>query len=815
MPKIIIEQLPKLKSGGWIAGVKRSIAARGTEGVCTGDRFGSSSCPPGSRRYNLAKTFRKIAKRRKKQDGGEMQEEKWQAIIALTEQGIVDPAEIAAQLNAEGTYPTTPEEVQGYLDEYSQMGESAEPDEDYLQAGGVYNDYDQFQLAQKNYNDSLNAYNAGEAAWNATKQGATKIGTPITNDAGVVYSPKPVTVPNYTSMGNAPIMQMNVFDTLRNKNVPINRYAQPTQPVLQRATPRFSRQDGGASTMDPNAMNMIDMYSGAYNQASQDADVMGGLGNFMNAWGNMYSQPQMGPGQPVEEDSQNPGLPPMAEYRKYGGAKKKKKKYLPYAQYGENVMGVTVRNSDGTYSSMNPNMIPKTINQGQSEYDKYKAFYDQYNQGQYPAYAQRPNRYIRQGYNQGYFPANFTPTMRVKNKVWINGLPGGANSQSPFVSGSSAYMGPAGSFLTPGGWGQINQNYGRGFLGLGPNRLRSINYKWGTGDTPTSLPGKKTTWVGDKLREATSNIDTYGTPFPSKKRKEDIKDEKDRAKYRSENQSPVIYPQYQGAFGETGIPNRPIAAPAPAFINTGEGRPSIQDFIRQNVSPYTPEAPIVPQDPRLQKWLDTNPIARARQLQLESQQNEEFPGTSGYFQDGGQECTEEEKLDPLSPCYRKFDPNMTSYFDTTPEGYQVSKDEQFNQNDKLFGYSQSLNQNPFSASGESNIRFGSNMNGEDAANWGIAGLGLLGNIFSQDEKRNAEKQLRRRFKAENIFTSRQDRDRGDYTTNYGYFKPDQQNYGRYISKMGGATQYQMGAEVEMSNDEIAQFLKNGGQIEYI
>jgi len=29
---------------------------------CTGDKFGSESCPPGSKRYNLAKTFKKMAK---------------------------------------------------------------------------------------------------------------------------------------------------------------------------------------------------------------------------------------------------------------------------------------------------------------------------------------------------------------------------------------------------------------------------------------------------------------------------------------------------------------------------------------------------------------------------------------------------------------------------------------------------------------------------------------------------------------------------------------------------------------------------------
>ena len=58
------DKMLKYKKGGWIADVTKSIKKRGTEGVCTGAKFGGSSCPPGSRRYNLAKTFRKMAKNR-------------------------------------------------------------------------------------------------------------------------------------------------------------------------------------------------------------------------------------------------------------------------------------------------------------------------------------------------------------------------------------------------------------------------------------------------------------------------------------------------------------------------------------------------------------------------------------------------------------------------------------------------------------------------------------------------------------------------------------------------------------------------------
>jgi len=52
------------KDGDWIQKVTASIKRRGTKGVCTGKKFGSKSCPPGSKRYNLAKTFRKMAKKR-------------------------------------------------------------------------------------------------------------------------------------------------------------------------------------------------------------------------------------------------------------------------------------------------------------------------------------------------------------------------------------------------------------------------------------------------------------------------------------------------------------------------------------------------------------------------------------------------------------------------------------------------------------------------------------------------------------------------------------------------------------------------------
>ena len=62
------------KGGKWIQKATASIKRRKTEGVCTGSKFGGPSCPPGSKRYNLAKTFKAMAKKRKGEYGMQMAE---------------------------------------------------------------------------------------------------------------------------------------------------------------------------------------------------------------------------------------------------------------------------------------------------------------------------------------------------------------------------------------------------------------------------------------------------------------------------------------------------------------------------------------------------------------------------------------------------------------------------------------------------------------------------------------------------------------------------------------------------------------------
>jgi hypothetical protein len=55
----------KAKDGKWMQKASASIKRRGTKGVCTGAKFGGPTCKPGSKRYNLAKTFKSIAKKKK------------------------------------------------------------------------------------------------------------------------------------------------------------------------------------------------------------------------------------------------------------------------------------------------------------------------------------------------------------------------------------------------------------------------------------------------------------------------------------------------------------------------------------------------------------------------------------------------------------------------------------------------------------------------------------------------------------------------------------------------------------------------------
>lgn len=54
------------KKGDWIGDAFKDIKKRGTEGVCTGKKFGGPTCRPGTKRYQMAKNLHKVAHHHKK-----------------------------------------------------------------------------------------------------------------------------------------------------------------------------------------------------------------------------------------------------------------------------------------------------------------------------------------------------------------------------------------------------------------------------------------------------------------------------------------------------------------------------------------------------------------------------------------------------------------------------------------------------------------------------------------------------------------------------------------------------------------------------
>ena len=46
--------------------IQKAVKGMRKDKPCTGAKFGSKTCPPGSKRYNLAKTFKAMGAKRKK-----------------------------------------------------------------------------------------------------------------------------------------------------------------------------------------------------------------------------------------------------------------------------------------------------------------------------------------------------------------------------------------------------------------------------------------------------------------------------------------------------------------------------------------------------------------------------------------------------------------------------------------------------------------------------------------------------------------------------------------------------------------------------
>lgn len=123
---------------------------------------------------------------------------------------------------------------------------------------------------------------------------------------------------------------------------------------------------------------------------------------------------------------------------------------------------------------------------------------------------------------------------------------------------------------------------------------------------------------------------------------------------------------------------------------------------------------------------------------------------------------------------------------------------------------------------------------EAGVNWGIAGANALGSVFDFKNNQQELQKYKSLQGADAQFYAAGAGNRGDYDVNSGMFRPNQhvpvQNpgynsgnigspymsqYGSFMQDGGTPGNYDEGDEAYMSQDEIDEFLRNGGQIDYL
>jgi hypothetical protein len=105
-------------------------------------------------------------------------------------------------------------------------------------------------------------------------------------------------------------------------------------------------------------------------------------------------------------------------------------------------------------------------------------------------------------------------------------------------------------------------------------------------------------------------------------------------------------------------------------------------------------------------------------------------------------------------------------------------------------------------------------NAAEALPWINAGvLGAAGMINRYRDK-DREAAMYENLTADNLYASDPSRDRGDYETNSGLYRPDEmgQKWNSRSKQFGGEMDYEEGDEVDMTEEELEEFLANGGEI---
>jgi hypothetical protein len=121
------------------------------------------------------------------------------------------------------------------------------------------------------------------------------------------------------------------------------------------------------------------------------------------------------------------------------------------------------------------------------------------------------------------------------------------------------------------------------------------------------------------------------------------------------------------------------------------------------------------------------------------------------------------------------------------------------------------------------LTFGKNNTGVSEARLQTfnTGVDIADSVRRGIETKNAENEMYENLSSNNLYASKATTDRGDYDANTGLFRPDEQGAMRESrSKQYGGDVYQDGGYVEgdevfMTDEEIQEFLANGGDLEFI
>jgi hypothetical protein len=169
-------------------------------------------------------------------------------------------------------------------------------------------------------------------------------------------------------------------------------------------------------------------------------------------------------------------------------------------------------------------------------------------------------------------------------------------------------------------------------------------------------------------------------------------------------------------------------------------------------------------------------------------------------------CTEDEKKDPTSKCY-----------DAEKYGMKI-------QEDALGSARETTKKTYAPKAGNFAVDF-KNKNAYEVDAQGVlnsANAGARGalNFFEKRGQKKANKNFYDRFTADNLYASDPIRDRGDYEANSGLYRPDEQGqtWNSRSAKYGGFMQaggFVEGDVVDMTQEEIEEFLANGGELEMI